>query len=401
MVVEPASLGELAAALAFAREKEIKVAVASGLRPVEVRDLGDQMLVLTTHLAGPPIISTSRMRVRADAGLPAEALSLDLQRAGMRWHPLLPVPAAKSVGELIASGWEGLRNWRDGSPLSHVDAVEWMTSDGERMRSEFPRGPAATPDVSGFLFGSRGRYGVITALELIVEPQPQHRTAALFELPDAASAVALMAELRECDPQPETVIYWGEVSTQILREGNDGRVGERAAVLLAVEWSAEFRWPEKWAALATSVSDETALAAFWQDIFRFPRTAARLYPERLEATLRLPAETVVEFEEAAREFGRDFNYPVALWGTLEAGHLTVWVLEPDNQPRTGRRAEELLKKLIEAALALGGCCAAGALLPAEIEAPLTTVRNPLLLSLREEFRKKCDAAGVFVPLQKA
>lgn len=396
LVVEPANEEELRAVYEFAATKEMKVAVASGLKPVEVRDLQDQILVLTSRMMGMPAFSPSRGSVRVSGGLPLEALSIDLTRGGLRWLPLLPVPAKTSVGEMLSSGWEGLRNWRDGGLLSHIGAVEWMGTDGVVHRT----GPAVAAegaiDLTGFLCGSRGSAGVITALELEVQPIPQTRTTALFELPSARAAVEVMAALREFEPLAETVIYWGEVATEILRKGTDGTVSDKALVLITAEWRDEVRWPEVWRAFGKPFYDDLAIDALWQDLLRFSRTATRLHPERTTATLRVPAMAMVELEDAARELGRDFNFPVALWGTVEVGHMHVWILQPDAEPRTNVRAEELLKKIVEVAVGLGGCCAAGNTLPFD----LRNGRTSLGRTLREQFLKKCDPGGVFVSLVK-
>ena len=396
LVVEPANEDELCASFEYAAAKQMKVALASGLRPVEVRDLKEQMLLLTTRLTESPAFSAGRSSVRVPGGLPVEALAIDLQRAGMRWRPLLPVPAKTSAGELIAAGWEGLRNWRDGGMLSHINSVEWMGTDGRMHRS----GPAAPGggalDVSGFLYGSRGAAGVITALELEIESIPQTRASALFELPSARAAVEMMTALREFEPLAETVIYWGETATEILRKGNDGTVSEKAAVMISAEWRDEIRWPEAWRAFGKPFTDPLAIDALWQDLLRFSRTATRLHPERTTATLRVPAPAMTDLEEAARELGRDFNFPVALWGTVEAGHMNVWILKPDAEPRTNVRAEDLMKKIVEAAVNLGGCCAAGNTLSFHIR----DGRSSATHALKEQFIRKCDPAGVFVPLSK-
>jgi len=396
MVAEPAGEEELRSLYEYAAAKEMKVAVASGLRPVEVRDLKGQILVLTTRMMGTPAFSASRRSVRVNGGLPLEAISIDLTRAGQRWLPLLPVPARMSIGEAFASGWEGLRNWRDGGALAHVFAVEWMGTNGVVHRT----GPLATAggalDVTGLLFGSRGTAGVITALELDVQPLPQTRASALFELPSARAAVEVMAALREFEPLAETVIYWGETATEILRKGNDGTVSDKAGVLISAEWRDEIRWPDAWRAFGRPFFDDLAIDALWQDLLRFSRTATRLHPERTTAALRVPATSLVEFEEAVRELGRDFNFPVALWGTVEAGHLHVWILQPDAESRTQVRAEELLKKIVEAAVSLGGTCAAGACLPFDMRNGRGSVGH----TLREQFIKKCDPGNLFVPLSK-
>jgi FAD/FMN-containing dehydrogenase len=400
VIIEPANESELRAAMLHAAEKKMKIAVASGLKPVEVRDLEGHMLVLTTRLTGAPLIASTRRSIRVDAGLPVESLAVDLTRAGLRWLPLLPVPSQTSPGELFALGWEGLRNWRDGVFLSHVRAVQWMGFDGKLYETS-PVASDGSPDVSGFVYGSRGSMGVITALDLDLEPVPEHRTAALFELPDARAAYELMADLRESHPLPEAVVYWGEAATQILREGTDNRVTPKATVLVSAEWrDRDVPWRNSWNAFGDPLVEESAITAMWQDLFRFPKTAARLYPERTGARLRVPAEAVPEIEDAVRELGHDFNFAVSLWGTVELGHLHAWILQPDGQPRTTRRAEELLKKIIEVSLNLGGRCAAGCDLPFDLKPLLPKDATSPLHSLHAEIRKRCDPQGVFVPLCK-
>ncbi len=254
-------------------------------------------------------------------------------------------------------------------------------------------------DVSGFVHGSRGALGVITAVELAVQRIPAARTAVLYELPDGTSAVELLAELRELSPLPETVVYWGETATQILREGNDGTVSDEARILIVAEWRDAVRPPEN-AHYQSRIYTASAIDALWQDLLRFPRTTSRLYPARSEARLRLPALAVAELEDAACELGRDANLHTALWGTLEAGHFRVWVLHPDDQPRTQRTAEELLKRILEVAVSLGGYCAPGSLLPFDSRTLSAGARGSLGDTVRSQLQKKCDPNGLFIPVRK-
>lgn len=395
-VVEPSSEEELRSTLLWAAEKHLKIAVASGLKPIEVRGLSGAFLILTTRLSRPPVFSSSRRSVKVDGGLPVESLMIDLNRAGLRWLPLHPAPSNTSPGELMALGWEGLRSWRDGGFISQIRAVEWMGFDGRT----FATGPATidanTPDVSGFLFGSRGSLGIITSLDLDVHAQPRERTAVLLELPDAAAAAECLAQIGGFDPQPETVVYWSEAATQILREGNDNRVSPRAVNLISVEWREAVSLPADWASLGEPLTDERAIDALWQDLFRFPRTTARLYPARTGARVWMPASALPEMEEAARELGRDFNYPIALWGTVEGGQMRIWILQPDNQTRTITRGEELLKKLIEAVIAHGGHVSPGNALPFDLRS--TSSSHKLVQQVREKLTQTCDPHGMYVPL---
>lgn len=401
LLVEPAHPGELRAVIEFAAEKNVKVAVASGLKPVEVRNLESAMLILTSRLAGTPEISERHRSARVDAGLSVESLGVDLARTSLRWPPLLPIPAKTSLGELFALGWEGLRNWQDGGVLSHVRAMEWMAYDGKTYRT----GPACitenAPDVSGFLFGSRGSLGVITALELELAPRPKARSAVLLEFTDAPAAVAVLAELRAIAPQPETVVYWGEIATRILREGNDNRVSSNAGVLLTVEWGEEVDGlPNAWGSGARVLCDEAEVRALWEDLFRFPRTATRLYPERTGIHLKMPAPALPELEEAAADLGREFNLPVALWGTVESGQLQAWAFQPDGESRTVQHAEELLRKLYEIALGLGARPAPGCVLPFDVALLNGASSGSAATAIRQRLNEKCDPHGLFSPLTR-
>ncbi|MDD5088627.1 MAG: FAD-binding oxidoreductase, partial [bacterium] len=396
LLVEPGNRGELRAVIEFAIEKKMRLAITSGLRPAEVKNLASHLLILTSRLAAAPEISEARRTAHVDGGLSVESLAVDLARTSLRWPPLLPIPAKTSLGEMIALGWEGLRTWQDGGTLSHLRAVEWMAFDGTTYRS----GPACLtenePDVSGFLFGSRGAMGVITALELELAQRPAARSAILLELPDAHAAVATLTELRAATPLPETVVYWGEIATRILREGNDHRVSASAGVLLTVEWGDDVECvPEAWASCGKLLREETAIRALWEDLFRFPRTAARLYPERTGIRLKMPAPALPELEEAAADLGREFNLPVALWGTVESGQLQVWALQPDGESRTVQHAEELLRKLYEIALGLGARPAPGCVLPFDGALLNGAASDSPAKELRRLMLEKCDPHGLY------
>ena len=117
-------MDELRATLDYAAEKHMKVAVGAGLTPTSVRDLAEHVLILTTRLSASPIFSRVRGTARVTGGFPAESLAIDLSHENLDWWPLFPAPPGKSVGALIAEGWEGLRNFRRGGTLAHIQLIE-------------------------------------------------------------------------------------------------------------------------------------------------------------------------------------------------------------------------------------------------------------------------------------
>jgi FAD/FMN-containing dehydrogenase len=397
VIVEPANLEELCRAISFADERKLKIAISNGLAPALVKKLGEQMLVLTSRFSGPSSYSESCSSIRVDGGMTVEALAVDLAAYSQRWMPLHPVPANESIGSLIASGWEGYRNWRDGGTMSNVRAIEWIGFDGRVYLSGPSLAAADAPDMSGPLFGSGGRFGVITAIELAVKPLPEARTLRIFELTEVAHALELLHYLRGISPEPEAVVYFNELATSILRSANDDTISENARVLVAADWDVDCTIDPVWEGRANMETDPKEVNLIWQDLFRMPRAAARLSPHRTTARLRLPASATEDLEDRARDLSRDHNLGIAIWGTPERGHMHIWILQPDGEARTNRQAGDLLLKLAEDAARLGGC-----LIDAEPlsllrgrETPVDEVSELIL----QRLEKQCDPMAMYRPLR--
>ncbi|MBU1920573.1 FAD-binding oxidoreductase [bacterium] len=397
VAVEPANLDELCRVIEFAAEKNLKIAVSNGLSPVSVNGLSEQILVLTSRFSGLLNFSKSRASMRVDSGVPIETLAVELASHGQRWMPLHPVPAGDSVGSLIASGWEGFRNWRDGGTMSNIRAIEWIGFDGRVYLSGSSLVGADSPDVSSLLFGSRGKYGIITSVELAVKPLPDARMLVLFELPEAAKAVELIRYLRVAAPAPEAVVYFSELATEILRSANDHTLKDKARVVVAAEWDTDCDLNSEWERYARIESDPKAANGIWQDLFRLPKAAARLSPHRTTARMKLPASAIEDLEDRFRDLSKDYNLGVACWGTLEQGHLHLWILQPDGEARTNRQAGDLLKKLAEDAARLGGCLLDTK--PASLLNLHDTAIDELSSQVSDKLLKQCDPMAMYLPLR--
>jgi FAD/FMN-containing dehydrogenase len=337
--------------------------------------------------------------MRVDGGMPIETLAVELATHGQRWMPLHPVPAGDSVGSLIASGWEGFRNWRDGSTIANIRAIEWVGFDGRVYLTGSSLVGQDSPDVSSLLCGSHGKFGMITSVELVTKPLPDTRTLVLFELPGASRAVELFRYLRRIAPEPEAVVYFSELATEILRSANDNTITDQARVVVAAEWDINCALDSEWDRCAKVESDPARVNKIWQDLFRLPKAVARLSPGRTMAAMKLPASAVEDLEERARDLSKDYNLGVAAWGTVERGHMHIWILQPDAEVRTNRQAGELLKKLAEDAARLGGCLisAKPPLLPDVRDSAVDEISE----QIADKLVKQCDPMAIYSPLRSA
>ncbi len=394
LVVEPSNGSELQTVLRFASEKEMRVAVSSGQSPTTVRDLEGAMLILTHRLTGPSQWASDGAGLIVHSATPLEHVAVELAQRGMTWPPLFPLEPGETMGTLFARALEGMRCHRSGGVLSNIRRVEWVGYDGER----YATGPGVLGDgvdVAPLLFGAGARCGILTRFELALEPVPESRTMLLCECASVDELSQLQRGWRYAAPLPSALPFWTSIATNALRQGNDNLVSEQAHSLLACEWNGAIDVELSDDQPIRRVEGNTDVEQLWQNLFRLPRTLARLFPHRSQGRYRLPAEALCDFDERVQELARDRSVSAAVWGTLDAGTVNVWVLHPDSEARTARRAAELLDRLAEDALNLNGC-------PMEVAHgmfDLSLYRNGLTQTCELALINKCDPAGRYKPLR--
>lgn len=386
LIVEPTTIEDLQAVVRFAAEKEMRVAVVCGQTPTSVQELEGTMLVLTHRLAGPSQMSKDGLGMWVYSGTPLEAVAAELAQRGQSWPPLHPLEPGETMGTLIARGVEGIRCHSAGGVLSNVRRIEWIGFDGDR----FVTGPGLTGDgvdVSPLLFGSGARYGIITRVEIALQSTPEARTLVLCECDSVDDLNRLYQTWQYGVPRPIAMPFWTNIATNALRQGNDNLVSDSATALLACEWDENVDLDPDFAVRNRRAAGQIEVTQLWQHLFRLPRTLARLFPHRTAGRFRLPVEALCDFDERVTELARDRSLSVAVWGTLGTGHVHTWVLRPDDEARTARRAAELLDRLAEDSLHLGGC-------PVELAnglADLAPYRDALTQSWEMTLLGKCDS----------
>ncbi|MBK6765756.1 MAG: FAD-binding oxidoreductase [bacterium] len=392
LIVEPTSVEDLQAVVRFAAEKEMRVALACGQSPTAVAELEGAMLILTHRLAGPSQLSKDGLGLWVYSGTPLEAVAVELAQRRMEWTPLHPVEPGETMGTFIAQGVEGVRCHRAGGVLSNIRRIEWIGFDGER----FVTGPGLAGDgvdVAPLLFGSGGRYGIITRIEIALQPAPETRTLVVCECDSVDELNGLYQTWQFGSPMPVALPFWTKIATNALRQGNDDLVTDAANAMLACEWDENVELDHDFAVRNQRAAGPIEVNQLWQHLFRLPRTLARLFPYRTAGRFRLPADALCDFDERVNELARDRSLSVAVWGTLGTGHVHTWVLRPDEEARTARRAAELLDRLAEDSLNLGGC-------PVVLSsglADLAPYRDALTQSWELTLLGKCDPHSRFKP----
>lgn len=181
VVVGATSAADVAAAVSWAAERSLPVAVQStGHGPV--RGVEGAVLVTTSRMQGVTVDPVRRTAVAA---------------AGARWadvvaatapHGLAPLSGSSSqvgvVGYSLGGGMGSLAR-QHGFAADHVHSVEMVTADGRIRRVD----EHSDPDLFWAVRGGKGNFGIVTSLEFGVVPVSEIFGGAVFFAGGSASAV--------------------------------------------------------------------------------------------------------------------------------------------------------------------------------------------------------------------
>lgn len=189
-VLQPESVGELAAIIGEANETRTPVTIAgagTGLTGARVPHGG-----VVISLARFQTLEVSKGSARCGAGLALSELQSEAAKTRQFFGPN-PTENSASVGGIISTNAGGARSFRFGAVRRHVQALQVTFADGRTLelkrgdRVDIPyqvvRQPQTTKNAAGYylqpdlqwvdlLAGSEGTLGVVTEAELALLPEP-------------------------------------------------------------------------------------------------------------------------------------------------------------------------------------------------------------------------------------
>lgn len=200
----PTDEDDVAAAVAFAREHGFRVAAQStGHNATALGDLAGTIIVNTSALTGVEI-DRARRRVRVGAATRWGAVTPQLSELGLAGlHGSSP-----DVG-IVGYSLQGGIGWlarRHGMQANAVTAIELVTADGQLVRTDADH----EPELFWALRGGGGNYGVVTAVEFVVQPVEQLYAGAMFFPVDRVAEV-LHAWNDMIPGLPEEMTTWASV----------------------------------------------------------------------------------------------------------------------------------------------------------------------------------------------
>lgn len=368
-VVFPVSAEEISRLLAFANEARV---------PVVPRGGGTGFVGGSVPVRGGVVLSLERMNrileiSRADllAVVEPGVVTADLHRAaeaeGLFYPPDPSSAASCTLGGNAACAATGPRSVKYGGTRDYVLAVDAVLPTGELLRGTSRTVKrVAGYDLARLLVGTEGTLGVITRLTLRLLPLPPAVRTVLAAFPDVGAAARAVSGTIASGLVPRACEFMDHRSLDLVREHAAVTVepGARALLVLEVDGTPE-QVARDAAALADLCRKEGALTAreartadevreVWAARKALSQAMYEVAPTKINEDVVVPRSRLPELVEAVDRLAERHGLPIVSFGHAGEGNLHVNVMVDKADAAAFARAQEAVRELFEAVVALEG-----------------------------------------------
>ncbi|MGH2454717.1 MAG: FAD-binding oxidoreductase [Candidatus Limnocylindria bacterium] len=202
-------VADVSAAIGFAQERELDVAVRGGGHSVVGHSVADGAVVVDLSLMRGVEIDARRRVARVQGGAWIADLDREAQHVGLATTGGL-VPDT-GVGGLTLGGGYGWLARRHGLACDNLLRAELVLADGSAVTAS----PTENRDLFWAIRGGGGNFGVVTAFEFRLHPldHPVASGEAYYRQSDGAAALRAFRELLDAAPDDLTLWAWSGIGS--------------------------------------------------------------------------------------------------------------------------------------------------------------------------------------------
>ncbi len=183
VIARCANPADVAAAIAFARQRDLKIAVRCGGHGVSGKSLVDDGLVIDLRLINDATVDAQARTVTVGGGAIMGELNAATQPHGLATAS--GRVSTTGVGGYTLGGGDGWIARKTGLACDNLLAAELVTADGTRLRASEDE----NPDLFWALHGGGGNFGVVTSFTFRLHEIPTVTAGLLFYPPEQGPRV--------------------------------------------------------------------------------------------------------------------------------------------------------------------------------------------------------------------
>ena len=326
----------------------------------------EALVVSFEHMNRIGPVDAANRYVEAEAGATNADIQAAAREQGFFWPPDPSSAAYSTLGGNLACNAAGPHAVKYGTPRENILGLTAVTGTGEIIRV----GTHTTKGVVGYdftrlLLGSEGTLGLITGATLKLWPLPQAVATLRAGYSSVAAAAAAVARVMAQPQLPWVLEFMDDRAVELIRQhGADVSADCEALLLMEVEGagpgldaavesvSAAARG-EGLVSLETTENPDEA-AALWQARKALSPSLRTLRAGKINEDVVVPVSRIPELVARLQDFAREADIPIVTFGHAGNGNLHVNLLYDPGDERESRMAQDLLPRVFEIVLELGG-----------------------------------------------
>lgn len=346
--------------------------------PVTPRGAGSSLTGSASPLKGGWVLDlTHWKKIRIDkvtgmAYVQAGAIVGDLQDAAEKvgwFYPPDPSSRAYStIGGNIACNAGGMRGAKYGVTRDYVLGLKGFLPTGDYVEwASDLRKYAAGFNFRDLWIGSEGTLGVITEAVLRLVPKPETRWTCLVSFKDETAALVAIRELLAQRLVPSILEFLDRESVQGAERATGkeifaGQAGRPVVLLeldgfparVAEEREIVLEWAKRWALASKEASNPSQEAELWEVRRKCSGAMFEFGDAKLNEDVVVPLRSQVKLLRFLRKTSRETGVPIITFGHAADGNFHVNIMYYRDDPEKSRRAREVVVRVMEKVLELGG-----------------------------------------------
>ncbi len=324
------------------------------------------------------VISLERMRqikeinpknftVTVEAGVINGELQKELQIHGL-FYP--PDPASLdycSIGGNVSTNAGGPRAIKYGVTRNYVMEIEVVLANG----SILTLGGKTVKRVVGYelkelFIGSEGTLGIITSVTLKVLPEPEEVITLLLNFPNLSKAGECIPNIMRLGVIPRTLELLDQSCIKLIESHAPIGLKRDIEAMLLLELDGEINSIKRQADLIVGIvrkfGGEVQVATDYYSRENLWKARRSISPcllkmsdrEKINIDISVPIDNLAKTLESLRKISEESGIPIICFGHAGDGNIHVNILYEKNQEESRTKGFELVKKIFETTVSLGG-----------------------------------------------